>query len=176
MKKIIVFTVFLLSLLSCKKIDEWTRFDMDFNEQVIIESSVGVNIPFNIPTPDITTNSESVFESNHTHKDLLEEVQLKTLELKILNPTNSDFGFLKSIKIYMSAADLPEILIASNTNVAESVGNTLYLEPEIQNLKEYIKKDQYKLRLETITDEIFLQDQTINVYTLFFVDAKILGI
>jgi hypothetical protein len=71
MKKIILVLCITLSVLGCKKIDELTQFDMEFNETTVIPSTIGINLPFNIFTPDIETNSESTFEVNDTRKDLI---------------------------------------------------------------------------------------------------------
>jgi hypothetical protein len=47
---------------------------------------------------------------------------------------------------------------------------------EGQNLEAYVKKDEIKLRVETVTDEILTQDYDIKIHSEFFIDAKILGI
>jgi len=43
------------------------------------------------------------------------------------------------------------------------------------DLKEYIKADKFTLRLNTITDEVMNQDYHINIHSVFYVDAKVLG-
>ena len=76
----------------------------------------------------------------------------------------------------MSADDLPEIKIAWNEEVAATGGEQLELVTTAEDLKEYIKKDSYTLRLKTVTDEFLSTDYEINIATTFFVDAKILGL
>jgi len=51
----------------------------------------------------------------------------------------------------------------------------LFLDLADVDLKEFIKKDKFVLRLNTVTDELINSDQYIDVYSVFFVDAKILG-
>lgn len=162
--------------LGCDKIDELTKFDMDYNTSVVIESSVGVNLPFNVVTPQIETNSESEFAVNDTRKDLIEEIKLKSVDLTITSPEKEDFSFLESIEIYISAAGLDEILIASLEMIPENTGNVLQLDTVDTDLKEYIKKDEFSLRLNTVTDELIAADHYIDVNSVFFVDAKILGL
>ena len=176
MKKI--FLLFTLSVLfSCKDtLDRLTMFNIDFRETVTIPSSTGINLPFNIFTPDITTNSEATFASNNTRKDLVEDIRLQQLKLTIKSPSSGDFSFLKSISLYMNAEGLPEVLIGSKENIPNSSGNTLELDIPDVNLKEYIKKDKFSIRLSTVTDELITQDHQIEVYSQFRVDAKILGI
>lgn len=170
-------TVFILavSVLGCSKLDELTKFNMDYDTQVTIPSSTGISLPFDVLTPDTETNSESTFESNDTRKDLIEEIKLTALQLDITSPGDADFSFLESIEVYISAEGLDEIKIASKVEVPET-GSTLDLEVSDTDLKEYIKKDSYSLRLNTVTDEAMSQDHEIDVKSTFFVDAKILGL
>lgn len=175
MRKYISIILFAVLLSNCSKIDELTKFNMDYDMQVTIPSSAGINLPFDVLTPDTETNSESTFESNDTRKDLIEEIKLTKLQLEITSPTDSDFSFLESIEVFISAEGVQEILIASKVEVPET-GSTLDLDVSDADLKEYIKKDNYSLRLNTVTDEAMSQDHQINVKSSFFVDAKILGL
>ncbi len=176
MKKILLLLV-LSMLFSCKdSLDRLTMFDMDFRETVAIQSSTGINLPFNVFTPDITTNSEASFANNNTRKDLIEDIRLKQLKMTITSPTSGDFSFLKSIALYMNAEALPEVLIGSKDNIPDNEGNILELDISDVNFKEYIKKDKISIRLSTVTDELITQDHQIEIYSLFRVDAKILGI
>lgn len=171
---ILVLCLFLLTL-GCKKAAEFTQFDMDFNETIIIPSSTGVSIPFNLFTPNVETNSESTFEINDTRKDLIEEIKLTKLDLEISSPSNADFSFLNSISIFISADNLDEVEIAWLTNISSS-SNTLSLSLTGIDLKEYIKKDEFSLRVNTETDEILTSDHHIDIKSTFFVDAEILGL
>ncbi|MGB3145964.1 MAG: hypothetical protein WBB24_17845 [Maribacter sp.] len=161
---------------SCDKLDELTKFDIAYNQRVTIPSSTGIDLPFDIITPEIETNSESKFEVNDTRKDLIEEIRLTELEMVIISPTEADFSFLNSVEVYISADGLEEILVASLDEVPENAGNTILLNTADVDLKEYIKKDAFSLRLNTVTDELMSSDHEIDVNSTFFVDAKILGL
>jgi hypothetical protein len=172
-KQILVLSI-ILSLFGCKKVDKLTQFNMEFNATEVIPSSTGINLPLNILTPDIETNSVSTFEVNNTHKDLIEEITLTTLSLTITSPSNADFSFLQSIDVYISANGLDEVKIASKENVPTDV-TVLNLDVTGIDLKEYIKADKFSLRLNTVTDELLTSDHHIDIHSEFFVDAKILG-
>lgn len=174
MKKQILVLGIILSIFGCKRIDKLTQFDMEFNETVVIPSSTGINLPFNILTPDVETNSESTFEVNDTRKDLIEEIILTSLDLTITSPSNADFSFLKSINVYISAEGLNEVKIAWKDNIPSDV-KALNLDVTGVDLKEYIKADKFSLRLNTETDELLASDHHIDVHSVFFVDAKIFG-
>lgn len=161
---------------SCKAIDSLTQFTMEFDQETTIDATVPIPIGlFNIPTPKITTNSESTFDSENTHKDLVEQAILDRLKLEITSPTDGDFDFLESIKVYISAEGLDEVLIASLTTIPEGL-KVIELNPVGQNLEAYVKKDEINLRVETQTDEILTRDYDLKIHTEFFIDAKILGV
>jgi hypothetical protein len=165
----------LVLLTGCKKIDELTQFYIEYNEEVVIPASTGISLPFNILTPDIETNSEATFESNNTNKDLIEEIVLTKLDLTLTSPSNEDFSFLESIGIYINADGLDEKRIAWQDDVPDNAGAILTLFTSPDDIKEYIKKDKYTLRVNAVTSEALAQDHSINVYSKFFVDAEVLG-
>ncbi|XHP73950.1 hypothetical protein KCTC52924_01696 [Arenibacter antarcticus] len=161
---------------ACDKLDELTKFEMDYKQRVVIPSTTGIDLPFDIYSPEKETNATSEFAVNDTRKDLIEEIILRHLSLNIISPEGEDFSFLESITVYMSAEDLPEIRIAWNEEVSETAGGLLELETSVEDLKEYIKKDSYSLRLKTVMDEFLSSDYEIEIVSVFFVDAKILGL
>jgi len=170
-----IISLVVLTLTSCKKIAEKTQFDMDLAQSITIQSSTGVNLPFNIMSPDVETNSESTFAVNDTRKDLIEEILLNSVELKLTSPSNADFSFLESISIYLSADGLEEMKVAWMDEVPDNAGSTLVLSITQSDLKEFIKKDEFDLRVYTITDEVLTSDHTIDVLSSFHVDAEIFG-
>jgi hypothetical protein len=175
-KEFLVFIGLLLWVLSgCKQFDKLTKFDMKYSETFEISSSTAINLPFNIFTPDIETNSESEFAVNDTRKDLVEEIQLTTLRLAISSPSNEDFSFLKSINIFINAEDLSETKLAWIDSIPTDNAGTLTLETTNEDLKEYIKKDDFTLRLNTVTDELITTNYQVELSAIFYIDAKILG-
>ena len=177
MKKILLFLILVPSfLIQCQRLSEFTQFEMDYDETVVIPSTIGIQLPLNIFTPPIKTENESVFEVNDTRKDLIEEIVLTTLELSLNSPENSDFGFLRSIGIYLTADGLDEVLIAWKEEIPSDIGKLLELETTDIDLQEYIKKDAINLKVQTVTDKILGSDHEIGIHAVFFVDARILGL
>ena len=169
----IVVSIIVLSS-SCNEIDKLTQFEIDYNESVVISSATGIDLPVNIYTPDIESDADSKFEVNDTRKDLIEHISLKSMQLSITAPDGEDFSFLKSIRIYISSEGLDEMEIAWKENIQEEI--VLDLETSEVDIQDYIKQDSFSLRLNTVTDEIITSDYHIDVKSVFFVDAKILGI
>ena len=164
------------ALTSCNQIDNLTKFTMDYDSSMTIPSSTGVNLPFVLNTPQMESNSESEFESNNTHKDLIEDIRLRKLKLTLTSPDNEDFSFLESIKIFIVADGLQELEIAFNEEVAATAGKVLDLQTMDVDIKDYIKKDKFSLKVQAVTDEVIAADHHIDIHSEFFVDAKILGI
>ncbi len=177
-QKIVVFTILLAGLFqsSCNKLDELTIFDIDYSDEVVVESLIGINLPFNLITPAITTDSESVFEVNDTRVDLVEEIRAKKMKLTISSPQSGDFDFLNSIKVYISADGLEEILMAWKDTIPADNYKSIELDLSSDDFQEYIKKDEIILRLNTETDKLILSDHTILIDAVFEVNARILGI
>ncbi|MBQ4913041.1 hypothetical protein J8L85_01240 [Maribacter sp. MMG018] len=175
-KNVLLLLFFIICITGCDKLDELTKFDINYSQNVTIPSSTGIDLPFDVFTPETETNSESKFEVNDTRKDLIEEIKLTELEMIIISPDGADFSFLNSIEVFISADGLEEIKIASLNEVPENSGNTLNLDTVDTDLKEYIKQDEFMLRLNTVTDELLSSDHELEVNTTFFVDAKILGL
>ncbi len=177
MRAIYSLLVFLLVLpfCGCKKVDELTQFNMVHDATVIIPSSAGINLPFNVFSPSVTSNSEATFAVNDTRKDLIEEIKLTHLSLRVDSPSNGNFNFLESVSIFINASGLPETKIAWRDEIPANGSTTIDLSTSTADIKEYIKKDEFSLRVSTVTDEVITQDHQINVHSVCFVDAKILG-
>lgn len=175
MRNFLLILTVLFTIIACDKVDDLTKFDLKYKSKVIIPASAGIDLPFNVFTPDMVTDSESQFKVNDTRKDLIEEIKLTELQMVITSPTDADFSFLNSVEVYISAEGLDEIKIAEE-DVDENAGSTLDVDVLDVDLKEYIKKDEFNLRLNTVTDEAIGSDHEIDVNSTFFVDAKVLGI
>lgn len=161
-------SLFILS--SCKKA---TQFNVDYDSQIVISSSLGQIIPFSVTTPSVTTNSEAEFQANDTDKDHLEKVLLQELVLTITSPSNETFSFLDDVEIYISSPNHSEVLIAFKNNIPNSVGNQIVCGTTSEDIQKYIIDDSFKIRVNATTDETIPNDVYINVYSNFFVDAKI---
>lgn len=173
-KRFIEIISILLILSGCKQIDKLTQFEIEYDRNFTIPANTSIDLPFDIPLPDIETNSEESFAVNDTRKDRIEEVRLTSLNFKIESPSDADFSFINSVNVFISAEGLPEILVAWQDSIPENT-DSLELETSDADLKEYIKKDTFDLRFNTIIDELLTSDHVINMHSVFFVDAKILG-
>jgi hypothetical protein len=160
----------------CGKLDELTKFDIDYNESVTIPANTIINLPIELMSPDVETNSEEVFSQNNTQADRVESVILKNARLTITSPNGKTFSFLKSVEVYLNADGLPETKIAEKQDIDDAIGSELTLDTFGNDLSEFIKKDKFRIRVKTVTDEAITSEVHIDIACTFFVDAKILGI
>jgi len=177
MKKVFMLLGLAVLFSACEKLDELTQFDLEYHTEAVIPATATLNVPIDIPLPPVTTNTEETFENYNTHKDLIEEITLNELQMTITDPADGTFSFLSDIEIYISTEDGEnEILLAWLYNIPNTVGNEINLETTSQDLQLYLKADAYTLRLKVTVDELITQDYTLDIKTVFHVDAKILGI
>lgn len=166
----------LLVISGCQKLDDLTKFDMNYNVAIVIPSQIGINIPLVIASPETNTNFEDSLSIKDSRKNLVESVKLKKMSLVITDPSGKSFSFMKSVSILISAQGLAEKEIAYKTDIDNSAGGSIDLLLNDVELKDYLLKDKFALKANTITDEIITQNVTIDIQSRFLVDAKILGI
>ncbi|PKB15618.1 hypothetical protein [Flavobacterium sp. 5] len=171
-KKNIVIGMAILSLftISCSEVDKLLTFTVSDEVTLKINSGLSVDTPFEIPTPDITTNSSEEFKNNNTKADLVKDVTLKELKLSIVSPADKTFSFLKSVHMYISTTNDNEIEVAYLDNIS-TTANSINLTCTSQKLDQYIKASTYKLRTAIVTKETFGQNIEVKANMQFKVTA-----
>ncbi|MFT4756201.1 MAG: hypothetical protein ACI91R_000846 [Vicingaceae bacterium] len=170
----VLLALVIMSSFGCKELEKLTQFTMSFNSKITIPSTSIVDLPVSVRTPAIPTNSEALFSQNETNAASIDEIQLQSMTLTIDNPANSTFNFFKSVEVFMDADGLSEVSLGSKTDVVDGL-ISLDLTTTGANIKEYILRNEFTIRVQTTTDETINSDHEININTVFFVDAKILG-
>ncbi len=173
MKNRILFLSVLISITFMPSCDKLFTFDVSDSTNITIDNVIAIDLPFDIPTPDITTNSESEFAQNDTKVELVKEIIIKELNLTITSPTNETFSFLKSIHLYISTNDSDEIELAWKDDIVEDAKTIdLYVTDKV--LDRYVKNDKYRIRTEAVTQETLFRDVDITVDFRFQVTADLL--
>lgn len=172
MRKSIIFSALaLLLMLSCEEVDKILTFRINDQTSIrLAQNTSPISLPLEIPTPEVTSNSEQQYENNKTHASLVKDVKLEELKLTITNPSAKTFSFLNTIRIFISSSETDEIELAFAENIS-SHSNTLELTTTNEKLDAYIKASSYNLRTEVITDETLTEDVDIRVDLKFLVTA-----
>lgn len=172
----ILLSLSFLLLFNCSIVDELTKFDIDYETSYTLNPVPIVGVPISLFTPDIETNSDTTFENNNTNKDLIESIKLKKLSISIPSPETGNFNFLKEIRIYLSTENVEEIEVANLFEIPNDNSNTIALDVLGYELENYIKEDEFKMRIYAVADETTTEVYEIDFFAIFAVDAKILGI
>ncbi|TDW52442.1 hypothetical protein EV144_1011132 [Flavobacterium sp. 270] len=169
--KLIALSLFLAVLVSsCSAVDDLLSFTISNQASIKIKSTSPINLPSEIITPDVTTNSSTEFANNKTKANLVKDVKLRSLQLTIDSPSGKTFTFLKSIHLYISTTNSDEIELAYQDNINSSM-NTIDLICTDKRLDQYIKADSYKIRTQVTLKETLTQDVTVKAAMKFKVTA-----
>lgn len=158
---------------SCDKIDDLLTFTISDQTTFRMESTMPLNLPIEIATPDITTNSNQKFQNNNTSADLVKNIKLEELELSVTNPAGKTFSFLKSVHIYISTTQSNEIELAYQDNIPLDATKVTLI-PTRENLDQFIKASSYKLRTSVVMRETLTQAVDVKVDLKFKVTAETL--
>ncbi|MBW4359970.1 hypothetical protein [Flavobacterium taihuense] len=169
-KKITIIAILSLLVISCNAVDQLLTFTISNQTTFKINSGLPFNSPFEVATPDVTTNSTSEFKNNNTNANLVKDVKLQELKLSITSPADKTFSFLKSVHMYISTTADDEIELAFQDNIS-STTNTIILTCTSQKLDKYIKASSYKIRTTVTTKETLTQETTIKADMKFKVTA-----
>jgi hypothetical protein len=109
-KKSILTCLVLIVIFACDEVDKLLTFRINDRTSITIESNASpITLPVQIPTPDVTSNSQQQYENNNSAASLVKDVKLEQLKLTITNPATKTFSFLKSIRIFISSDQSSEI-------------------------------------------------------------------
>lgn len=177
MKKIFGY-LFIISLigfgLSCKKkeVDKLTEFDINYTTNLSIPSaSVPVSSPttsVEFTTPNVPTLQASKFSAEGTAKNLISEIKMTKFNLSAVG-TGANLDYLKSLTIYIKAANVGEQMVASKTSIPDGL-TTISMDLQDTNIKNYIFEDNIQFRVvatfdvsSATTDQTLKMDETVHV-------------
>jgi hypothetical protein len=159
-------------LFSCKKIQQLLTFDISNESNVTIDSSSPVNLPFDVSSPNVTTNSSQQFQNNNSNINLVKDIRQESLQMSITSPSGQTFSFLKSIHIYISTNSSNEIELASLDSIPAST-TSIAPAPTQAKLDEYVKASSYNLRTEAVARQLLTQNVNIKIDCKFKVTANL---
>jgi hypothetical protein len=173
---------FILFSLSCKKKDEankLTQFDINYSNNLTIPSaSMTVSNPSVTPTtvefttPNVPTQQSSKFSSEGTAQSLIDEIKMTKFDVSVTG-TGANLNFLKSLTIYIKAANVGEQMIATKSNIPTGV-TSVSMDLQDVNIKNFIFQDNIQFRVIATFDATTTTDQTLKMDETVHVSAKLL--
>jgi hypothetical protein len=170
-KGILFVLVTIIIFSACDAVDDLLTFTISDRTTFQVESTAPFNLPFEMSTPDVTTNSSEKFENNDTRADLVKDIKLKELKLSITAPADKTFSFLKSVHFYISAGENDEIELAYLDEIP-TTATEIALIPTTEKLDAYVKASSYKLRTKIVTRETLSEAVDIQADLAFKVTAS----
>ena len=188
MKKLVIVFIALTTVAAitffsgCSKVKSLANinFDIPYNQQISVPSSGyaygtplpagGVLLPF--PAVPVPTNSKQYIEQYHTSTDKILNVNLKSTSLQIVSPAGQNFDYLDNIEVYVATGSQPEILLASQSNIAKGL-TTLDLTTSTNiNLKEYFLADTLYFRMNAHINAVPAIGEQLMLSSVFHVLAN----
>ncbi len=160
----------IITLASCKKVsekvEELTTIRPVFSSTFSIPGAVPVGTPYVFTTPDVANPSSG-------QATLVRKATLEKATLSIENPAGQTFSFIKSLRFFLQVDGLPDVEVANQSTIDNNIGDTLNLNVTNAELRNYLKKDKYRLRTEIVTDEVVTKPVKIKADLVFKVEILI---
>ena len=162
----------LIFFIACKKIEQLLTFYISNETSVTIPSTTPINLPVDVGTPDVSSNSSQEFKNNNANMNLVKDIKLNNLTMTITDPQNQTFGFLKSIHLYISTDSTNEIELAYLDSIPVTATSISLLTTQ-SALDSYVKSATYKLRTQAVCRQLLTQNSTVDIKLKFKVTANL---
>lgn len=161
---------------SCTEFSKLNQVDLSFSSTVTLPKiAAGVTNPEFVKTSDINTQIDTFMSVRSIELGSIQKISLKTLELSINAPTTANFDFLKTVEIYL-VDGATEVKIASLTTIPATGLNTITVNVEPVDLKEYILKEKFALKFIFEADEATTDDYELTIKPVFLFELKVVGL
>lgn len=159
---------------SCKQIDEWTHYNMNFSSEVSIadtlwasgDSIFELNADFFIDF-DSELKSRSIKE-NKIEKITFDEVIMETID----GTVQRDFSFMKDIELSVKGKDFSNRVIGTRDSLRLNAIFAVFEFKERDNIKELLKADEFQLILKFKVKKDLKVPIKMKFRTKFEVDVK----
>ncbi len=103
-------------------------------------------ITYSLPPITVETNMAEELEERNMEEEQIKKIYLKNFSQKISGGT-INFNFADSIRVYLKAKGLPEILVAYNNKVPKDI-DSISFDCTDENLESYFIQDSISMRME----------------------------
>jgi hypothetical protein len=158
MKKVFIPTVIILITafyFGCKKKKTNVEFDVQYTTDIIVPTYSVAQETYSFVTNDILTNMSSQLSNNNTTADLVGEVKCTKFDVSVKTPTTGSVDFIKQMRFYINATNLPEQQVAykyndTNDTIMPGAKTTSFKlnDPNLKN-RYMLPSFYYKIKLMT---------------------------
>lgn len=100
----------------CAKKKTNVEFDVQYSTDVVVPTFTAAGQTYTFISSDALTGMSSELSNKNTTADLVGEVKYTDFSIAVKSPTTATLGFIKSVKFYINAQDLPEQQVAFKYN------------------------------------------------------------
>ena len=172
MKNLIGVIVLLISFTSCDLLSELAKFTVSYSAQFTVDKNTVINMPIDLNSGDIITDSKKTFEDNDADLDDIDEITLDKLTVRLLSPAGGDLSFGKDIVVLIGAPGKSDLILAFKNDVPAGVGSEIDLDASQSDFAEFIKLDKFFLIARVTLDETLNEDHVLEVDADFTVKAN----
>jgi hypothetical protein len=156
--------------------DAATRFEVAKTATTEVQGGDPLSQLLGVAFPDLATfdlTSESEFQNQGVEKEDIDSVRIETFTLKVVSPSGQDLSFFKKIEFYVETADLPKVLVASQTEFPAGA-TEVELDLEDVELRDYVAADSMSVTT-SVSAQQPKSDTTLEADVTFVVDASAQG-
>ncbi len=162
------------------KIAKFTEFDIPYKTTLTVPAIPAIAVgglldTIKVSSPDIPSLFSKYLNDNQTAKDLLDSVNLKSLNLKVTSPASGNFNFLKSAKLYISSATLAEKELATRDSIPLGLTTLDFSAKNATNIRNYLEQTNFKIRMLAIPRTSTDSTTKVEMNIKFHINAKIAG-
>lgn len=173
MKKLIyLFVASVLLFTSCEKASKLTEIKLPLTKSITIPATP-IAGPVSITTPEIKTGIDSVLNAAGVSSKSIEDITLRKMSF-VLTASKEDFSFLKSANVSLIAEGKEAVKIATAMDITKVM--TLDFKTIDVDLKDYILKDKFSLKIDFETKTAIETPKDIKINLEFLLDLNVLGL
>lgn len=142
---------------SCQKVNVLKnltnlKFDLPYSQEYTapgLDSNIqlpSTGLSYSFPAMPVATNATESMKNLNVNENQVEKMTLKSFSQQIFN-TAGGFDFADSLQVYVSAKDMPEILMAYSYDIPKNT-DSLAFNCTDENLKPYMLKDTVYMRMQ----------------------------
>ncbi|MGB4773874.1 MAG: hypothetical protein WBP45_01765 [Daejeonella sp.] len=134
----------------CSTVQSIVRSTFPYTATLIVPASGTTNTTMSATSS--ASSFDQIFSGQGSNTSAVKEVRIASARIEASNPPSQSLGVFKSVKIYISRGDSSkEILVASRSDIAATVGNSVVLDIDNTHfLDDYIKGSTVRVRMEYV--------------------------
>ena len=175
-KNIICLLIAATMLSGCKKLDEFTNFNIPLEQSIVVPANPIAGLSARFPVGEFETNIDALLDQHNSNLDEIEEIFLESMRIEVETPSDSDLDYLANVSILIQSSTSPLMKVAWKEPVPANTGKTLDLEVWDADMKTHFTQDVISIMVDVEADQATTEEQTVNIKAVFRVNAKVLGI